>query len=44
MSLLHSEIKNEKHSPWMEYHLASEYYRQKVRYSFLYCNETIRRF
>ncbi|MFJ3387587.1 MULTISPECIES: glycosyltransferase [unclassified Lysinibacillus] len=45
MSLLHSEIKNDKHSPWMEYHLASEYYRQKkYETAFLYCNESIKRF
>lgn len=45
MSLLHSEIKNEQHSPWMEYHLASEYYRlKKYDTAFLYCNEAIKRF
>ncbi|MCL1698245.1 glycosyltransferase family 2 protein [Lysinibacillus sp. BPa_S21] len=45
MNLLHAEIKNEKHSPWMEYHLASEYYRQKnFDRAFIYCNESIKRF
>lgn len=45
MNLLHTEIKNDKHSPWMEYHLASEYYRQKkYETAFLYCNESIKRF
>lgn len=45
MSLLHEEIKKEDHSPWMEYHLASEYYRQEdFKTAFEYCNESIMRF
>jgi glycosyltransferase involved in cell wall biosynthesis len=45
MSLLLTEIKKENHSPWMEYHLASEYYRQgKFDNAFQYCNESIMRF
>jgi glycosyltransferase involved in cell wall biosynthesis len=42
MRLLHEEIKKKDHSPWMEYHLAGEYYRQqKFDIAFQYCNECI---
>ncbi|WP_276571034.1 glycosyltransferase family 2 protein [Bacillus sp. TH13] len=29
LTLLKEELKKEKHSPWIEYHIASEYYKEK---------------
>lgn len=45
LNLLLEELKVEKHSPWIEYHLASEYYRlEKYEESFEYINKSIKGF
>ena len=45
LNLLQKEVGMENHSPWIEYHIASEYYRMgKYKESFKYVNESIVRF
>ncbi|QFG01227.1 glycosyltransferase [Psychrobacillus glaciei] len=42
LQLLQQEVADPSHSPWIEYHLASEYYRQgKYLQAFQYVNESI---
>ncbi|WP_340637609.1 glycosyltransferase [Bacillus thuringiensis] len=45
LTLLKEEFKKEKHSPWIEYHIASEYYREKkYKEAFEYVNKSIENF
>ncbi|MGG0263136.1 glycosyltransferase [Bacillus mycoides] len=45
LTLLKEELKKEKHSPWIEYHIASEYYREKkYKEAFDYINKSIENF
>ncbi|WP_327908098.1 glycosyltransferase [Bacillus paramycoides] len=45
LNLLEQELKKENHSPWIEYHIATEYYRiENYKKSFEYINDSIRGF
>nr|WP_313897568.1 glycosyltransferase [Bacillus cereus group sp. BfR-BA-01331] len=45
LTLLKEELKEENHSPWIEYHIASEYYREKKYVeAFEYVNKSIANF
>ncbi|EOO23301.1 hypothetical protein IIU_07056 [Bacillus cereus VD133] len=45
LQILEQELLNENHTPWIEYHIASEYYRKKEYIkSFEYTNLSIERF
>lgn len=45
MKLLKQELHDKNHEPWIEYHLASEYYRmQEYDLAFLYVNQSILKF
>ncbi|MGG0086009.1 glycosyltransferase [Bacillus anthracis] len=45
LTLLKEELNKENHSPWIEYHIASEYYREKLYVeAFEYVNKSIANF